>query len=551
MKIHRRPHYSQPEQTGLLIGREYSITNVYRSRLKMISHLTAFQSGLARSATASLLLATVVVLSGCAGQRPTPLTPAAIETQDDVVPAEPASAISGSSNDGSPEGTSAGNQLGSGDANVSSDDLEAGQLQGANTKQAQRRVATLASRAFAGRGYLFDGHTKAAEFIAAEFDAIGLSQVNDSWYQPFDLEADLFPSTPSLSIDSRELSIGIDFLPLPGSASGSTQNLEIISLNHGMYAPDQNLDDYTGELQGKIVIVDEGYPDSLTTTERSGAGTTEYKAFVAASKGAAALIVAKDNLVYGLSRDNTPIPVFEIKRTAINNLPQFASFSSISNPNAPVQTRNVLGYLAANEGQLSDSLILVVAHYDHQGALGDGAFFPGANDNASGVALMLDVAEILVDRQDRKQDVLFVGFSGEEVGLLGSKAFIRSPPIDLDRISLLVNLDMVASAEDGVVVMGGVENVEEFEQLTEIVEHLNQANGSAEQRRIRPRNTTPISDHYPFFDAGIKSLYLYTNKGTQPYHSILDKPETLEWDDYVFARALVVEFLNSKLLIDD
>lgn len=415
---------------------------------------------------------------------------------------------------------------------------------------AQKRVAKLASPEFAGRGYLRDGHNRAATFIADEFSDIGLLPIDNSYFRSFELEADLFPSTPSLRIDGQELKVGIDFIPFPGSASGSRRDLELVDLKHGLYDPDKQLSDFTSDVAGQVVLVRDGIPDSLASADRNGMESIEYKAFVAASKGAVGMVVATDHLVYGLSKANAPIPVFEIATASLHGDASMISFELESSPNTLVETRNVLGYLPANSKSKVDSLVLVGAHYDHQGALGEDSFFPGANDNASGVAMLLDIAEHFVERR-RSKDVLFVAFSGEEVGLLGSKEFVRSPPVDLSRISLVVNLDMVASAEDGLVVMGGVENVSEFDEISKLALSLD--GGAPENRahRIRSRSTTPISDHYPFFEAGIRSLYFYTNKGTQPYHSVLDVPETLEWDDYNFTKSLIIRFLENKFAKDD
>lgn len=408
---------------------------------------------------------------------------------------------------------------------------------------ASRRLNVLASDSLFGRGYVFDGHNKAADYIASEFQSAGIRPIGQSYFAHFEFNADIFPETVTLTVNGATLRVGDDFVPFPGSASGVVRAANLVDARHGLVNVAGSVDDYSSGVEGPVVVVRDGTPDSLSAVIPPEEQRIEYKAELAAQRGALALIVLTDNLVYGLSRRNTPIPVF---RVAIDSWPDDATvvaFSVDSRIDTPVSARNVVGIVPASKTP-SDSIIVVTAHYDHKGAIGPDAVFNGANDNASGTTMLFDIGNYFAKHRPSR-DIVLIAFSGEEEGLLGSRDFVANPTIPLDRVSHVVNLDMVASAEDGVVVMGGVEHPIELERIRAIGQTLDRL--QSDSRRIGSRSVTPISDHYPFAERGIKSFYIYANKGTQPYHSIHDISDTIEWEDYIFIRELVTRFIEQSM----
>jgi Zn-dependent M28 family amino/carboxypeptidase len=111
------------------------------------------------------------------------------------------------------------------------------------------------------------------------------------------------------------------------------------------------------------------------------------------------------------------------------------------------RTKNIAAFL---QGE-TDSFIVFSAHYDHLGEMGKGIYFPGANDNASGVALVLNlVKHFAKNKKKLKYSIAFLFFSGEELGLLGAKYYANNPLFPLSKIKFLVNLDMVGSGDKGI-----------------------------------------------------------------------------------------------------
>ncbi len=134
-----------------------------------------------------------------------------------------------------------------------------------------------------------------------------------------------------------------------------------------------------------------------------------------------------------------------------------------------------------------------------------------------------------------KQTLVFVGFSGEEQGLQGSRYFVENPPFPLEKIKFLINLDMVASGEAGLMAVGGSDYEPEFKLLTTINDSLNLG-------PLGKRPNAPNSDHYFFLEQGVRGFFFYTNKGTQPYHHPDDVATTLDWGEFGDTFELVKTF---------
>lgn len=171
------------------------------------------------------------------------------------------------------------------------------------------------------------------------------------------------------------------------------------------------------------------------------------------------------------------------------------------------------------QGPLLDESVVVTAHLDHLGKDGN-VVYPGANDNASGIAVMLAVAEALADvRLDRT--VVLIAFSGEEAGLLGSKYFLEHPLIDLGQVAVLINLDLVGSGRNGIMVQGG----QDYPLHERTMMDINRRLFGFE---LSTRPNSPNSDQYYFNRAGVPAFFLYAYNGTVPYHSPDDTADRLD-----------------------
>ncbi len=197
------------------------------------------------------------------------------------------------------------------------------------------------------------------------------------------------------------------------------------------------------------------------------------------------------------------------------------------------RTQNVAGYIPGTA--CPDSFLVYTAHYDHLGMMGKGTFFPGANDNASGTALMLGLARYF-SRHPQRYSVVFIGFTGEEAGLLGSGFFADHPLIRLANIKFLVNLDLVGTGVDGITVVNATEFPDQFKMLSQI-------NDTGRYLvNIKKRGKACNSDHCPFYTRGVPCFFIYTLGGIAAYHNLDDRPETLPLTSFEGLTKLLIAF---------
>ena len=405
-------------------------------------------------------------------------------------------------------------------------------------KQAKFDVDTLSSNAMFGRGFTFNGHKIAATYIQNRFESIGLQAIEKSYQQPFSVSVNSFTEAPLLIVNTDTLLLGTDFLPLAISGSGiGRSNNRIVDVANGLYIPDKNINQFAGrQLQGSILIIDRNIPAEITEDKTIPAEqySRQLQIAIARQVGAKALVFVEDKLTYEVPNESVGFPVFEVNRKAWPAEVKNIAFT-IKNKVETIETQNVIGFLPGTDNP--DKIVMLLAHYDHHGAMGEDFWFPGANDNASGIALMLALAKKIQDKP-LPYSVLFVAFGAEEVGLAGSRYFAQNPLVGLEKIKFLLNFDMVGSAEQGVMAVGGKDFAEQYEVLAAV-------NDSLDLGQLRARKNAPNSDHYFLIEqGGIPGFYLYTNKGKQPYHSAGDIASTIEWDDFAHVLKLSEAFLR-------
>ncbi len=219
---------------------------------------------------------------------------------------------------------------------------------------------------------------------------------------------------------------------------------------------------------------------------------------------------------------------------------QSLPLASSINPHAPSGTgRNVVALLRGDDPDRRTEIVIVGAHYDHLGRGPFGSLEPdaneihnGADDNASGVAALLETADRLVHRQPPARSILFIAFTGEEFGLLGSAHYTRSPTIPLERAVAMLNLDMVGRLGTGPLIVYGIDTAAEWEELvSETAAELGLEvafNGSG----YGP------SDHTSFYSSDIPVLHFFTNVHSE-YHKPTDDWELIDVEGLFSVSALV------------
>ena len=181
------------------------------------------------------------------------------------------------------------------------------------------------------------------------------------------------------------------------------------------------------------------------------------------------------------------------------------------------KSENVIGIIP---GEIKDTFIAITAHYDHLGMMGTDAVFPGASDNASGTSMLLYMAHYF-STHPQHYSILFIAFSGEEAGLKGSLYYTRHPIVPLECIKFLTNIDIMGDATEGITVVNATEYPAQFQLLQKI-------NGEHNYLpQIKSRGKAENSDHFFFTEAGVPSIFIYTNGGKGYYHDVFDTADEI------------------------
>ncbi len=347
-----------------------------------------------------------------------------------------------------------------------------------------RDVEKQVSPEFAGRLTGTPGYNLAADWVAARFEALGLQPAGErgSYFQPFPVPYTLvYPGSEVI----LHLPVGKDTLYksyhyfdefVPGSTSGSgTITGEVVYVGYGVTAPELNYDDYAGmDVRGKILLMEREVPvsmrDSATFVSWVPYSFHQYKLKNAVSHGAAGMLynygpLANPNnawdphFIYSHVGDRVVQDLFagtgrsyESTIASIREKRKPASFPTGKTVTITNHTEhfpegtgyNILGYLPGEDENLRHEVIIIGAHLDHLGMCYD--MMPGANDNASGVAVMLEVARALSDTSVHTgRSILFLAFGSEEQALLGSQHYLEHPYFPLEQTRCLVNLDGVGA----------------------------------------------------------------------------------------------------------
>jgi len=200
------------------------------------------------------------------------------------------------------------------------------------------------------------------------------------------------------------------------------------------------------------------------------------------------------------------------------------------------RTQNVIGFIEGAEEP--EKYIVFTGHYDHLGMMGEDAIFRGANDNASGIAMLLNfVKHFSASGHRPKQSIAFMAFAGEEAGLLGSQYYVQNPLFPLEQIEFVINVDLLGTGEDGITVVNGAVHTKEFNTLVELNER------SKYLKQVKKRGKASNSDHHPFSEKGVPAFFLYTMGGITAYHDIYDIPETLPLTEFEGVFKLIRDFI--------
>jgi hypothetical protein len=483
-------------------------------------------------------------------------------------------------------------------------------------EELQADLSFLASDALQGRLTGTTGNQVATEFIRARFERLGLKPMGQdgSYFQSFELMTNALGTsnevTAQVAGKTVRSTLGDDFYPHRFSDSGRVEG-PLVFAGFGISSPDAGYDDYRGaELRGRIVLVLDHAPGeassgrSRKTMVDSEVATQLQKALAAQSRGAAAILFVTDVHNHPSSGGSlgsetantwpqgTPrierytlaswtrrvrIPAVEVSRELASALlrptgrsladlaraaestagrppmsvPDVVVNVSTSVVRTPVPDRNVVAAVEGSDARLRDEWVIVGAHLDHDGADGS-SIFNGADDNGSGVAGLLEIAEAYATAADvsrrPRRSILLAAWNSEERGLLGAWAYLEAPLVPLDQTLAVLNMDMIGRNEDvpsntdyrfrGLEVQSARSNENAVNLLgysyaPELSDEVTRAN-SALRLDIKRRyddtvaNLIRRSDQWPFLQRGIPAVWFFT--GLHPdYHTPADRADKINY----------------------
>jgi aminopeptidase YwaD len=332
-----------------------------------------------------------------------------------------------------------------------------------------------------------------------------------------------FPTTTTLN-PPLDLRVDEEWMPLGFSSNGNINRASAVFVGYSITDSALKYDDYAGEsAKGKVAIAFTGTPDGDNPHGKFARfEDVRFKAVAAREHGAVALTVIaredtfREDLLTRLRYDNNGdagLPVVVISRQAAvrlfgkGDLPGLSNFERIIRRAAlakvePASTDpsevaliaftvsislsvdvnrrespsfNVIGILPGSDPKLKDETIVIGAHYDHLGHGGAGSLAPrsgeihhGADDNASGTAALIELARMFSSQNPKpRRTIVFIAFSGEEEGLIGSSYYVNHPVVPLANTVAMINMDMIGRLKDNKLIVGGMGTATDWRPLVD------------------------------------------------------------------------------------
>jgi len=448
-------------------------------------------------------------------------------------------------------------------------------------------IQSLTTLQMEGRGNGSQGLTRAEKILVARHKSLGLEPKGSQGYlQPFSVitGAELKAGN-HLTVEEKNgksaLAINQDYVPFSFSSS-SEANGAVVFAGYGITAPERKYDDYENlDAKDKIVVVLRREPESFAKGGDNAGPSTHAqlitKAINARNHGAHALIILNGKLGDGeedlltqfgsaSGPEDVGIPFVQVKNHAadgwfaaagksladaqkqIESTGKAGSFAFPAGLHINLATNidkkravvnNVLAYLPGK----SDEYVILGAHYDHLGS-GEygslapsqiGQFHPGADDNGSGTAGLLELAHILAPLKGQlPRGILFASFAGEELGLRGSAEWVKEPTLPIDKAVAMLNMDMIGRIQKDTIYIGGIGTGTGFQQTLEA------ANAGIKLKAEYSQSGYSSSDHTSFLVKRIPVLFFFSGLHSD-YHKPSDTWEKIEPDQAARVVNLVAE----------
>ena len=419
-------------------------------------------------------------------------------------------------------------------------------------KRLKKDIYKLASDEMEGRNPGTSGEIKARNYLRQRMEEIGLKERGtEGFVQAFSYfeKVKQKPNKTKLKINNKSLKLSHQFYTTEFSANGNIEDIPVISVGHGIHLPEQEYSDYESldiDIQGYVALMDIELPNK----DLQHIPSLESRLSDAKDRGAVGILLFSSQKDKSAPRNSfnriksLGVPILYLKQSSFKEVPQIfvenASFSVIQYE-TPTPAHNIIGYID-NTAELT---VVITAHYDHLGFGSFGSKYKGqkkvhngADDNASGTAALLELAYFFQNNKKKeKYNFLFIAFSAEEKGLLGSKYFVENPTLALGDINYVLNMDMIGRMEEKMpLTIEGIGSSLMWENT------LKETTCNAFPLTLKKRENGP-SDHAPFYEVGIPVLHFWTGKHDD-YHLPSDDASKINFD----AESQIISFINAFIL---
>lgn len=377
------------------------------------------------------------------------------------------------------------------------------------TAYAKQIIMVLTAPGMHGRGYVNEGDQLAAAYMKQAFQQFGLKSFTPDYYQKFSFPVNTFPGVIRFSLAGKdrktkkkinwESKPGIDMLVSAGF-SQCKGTFPVVVFDSSYTVSDSALEAFKAKIPSKAVYI---LVDDRGVKDRKKQDL--YKKVKQGYFGTSGIIELNTKLTHTVSASEEKNKSIKLLTDSfwldVGNIKNLKAYIEVENQFIPEYgTQNIVGYV---EGAVHpDSFIIFSAHYDHLGQLGKTVYFPGANDNASGCAMLLNLARYY-SRPEHRPDysIVFIAFAGEEIGLKGSEYYTQHPLFPLSSTCFVLNMDIMGTGDEGIMVVNGAIFKREFDELVSInaAYHL--------LKEIKIRGKAANSDHYHFSEKGVKAFF--------------------------------------------
>ena len=420
----------------------------------------------------------------------------------------------------------------------------------------KQQLKKLCGPEFYGRGYYKRGDRIAADYLATQFKKFGLKSYGPDYFQEYAFNVNSIEDV-SIKINGKELKFGADYMLSAASGSGSGSDRPVLIDSTVMNNPSALLTTLSGPRIPEDIpwrLDPAANPNQKDVPPQGSAKNPPL--IILDSKGldnpglfnlTKAMILSGEFKIAGLvemvesvpgvvvSRKALPFPHFQVSRKA---LPESIDHIEIHVGNAFYEkypTQNVIGYIPG----ISKKCIVFTAHYDGHGSYGENVLFPNAIDNGSGTCMVLDLARHYSSGDKPYYSMVFFQVSAEEPGLVGSRYYVNNPLFPLEDIKLVINLDVIGTGQEGVILYNGIQRPVE----ASIVQTINKRKAYLES--IEEKNGSETgSDFRPFDAVGVPAIHFLTRGRSGGGHSIYDTADKVPFHVYENLFKLIVETVD-------